>query len=726
MARSRCTRVPVGVLLLVLTSGLLAPLARQGGEAVRENSPGGIPRSAGAPWANVSLVSDGYAGTYWNQWNSHDVEIEFDSAGTAHAVWANDGSTQWGAYTNVFYTQWTAATGWSNVTCLSDYHGWNTDHSRHPDLAVGPDDSLHVVWSDQTTGAWGGGSSDSEIWYMRWTPTTGWTFPELVSDGFEGVFWNDGKSERPSIAVDCEGSVHVAWDDEAGGPWNGFTTESEIWFARREQGAWTNASLVSDAFQAYWNDDDSSAPALFVDPDGRVNVAWEDDTDGAWGTDTEVMYAWWTPGTGWSYPVVISDGFGGTYWNDADSDEVSLAGTCNGMLCAVWEDTSPGPWGPGGSDEEILSAVYTPGSGWANVTCVSDGFAGSYWNHDKSRRPEVAIDDAGVAHVVWYDYASAPWGPDTSNSEILHASAPVGGAWSNVTCVGDGYGGVYWHDDSAWGPTVAVGPEMLLVAWLETDDGAWGTESEIMSTHANNTGAGKIDCCTSPPATPPVNVAPAISAVDAVEAWDNETGRVISWTVTDAGVQTPTYTITRNGTLIATDGWSSGVPLTAPLAGLAPGGYAFTLTAYDGLGLSAMKTILVTIHAATPGGTPSGTTTGTTAGTATGTTNGTAGGTTNATSGNLTALYEELRSTILLAGLIVGGSIVLLAIVLAARRPKVRLGPSQPTPAPKGATKGSTKGTTEGAGSKERREKTARKKQPKKKAKRHAKKSKKR
>jgi len=110
----------------------------------------------------------------------------------------------------------------------------------------------------------------------------------------------------------------VVWYDGTAGPWG---TDYEIMYVNYSSSAgWSNATVISDGFEGtYWNDGSSYYPSIAVDNSGNVHVVWEDDTAGPWGTDYEIMYVNYSSSAGWSNATVISDGFGGVYWNDGNS-----------------------------------------------------------------------------------------------------------------------------------------------------------------------------------------------------------------------------------------------------------------------------------------------------------------------------------------------------------------------------------------------------------------------
>ncbi len=431
-------------------------------------------------WSNATVISDGYNGTYWNNDYSTSPAIAVDDNGTIHVVWSDSTNGRWGSDTEIMYANYTIAIGWSNATVISDgYNGtyWNNDYSTSPVIAVDNNGTIYVVWADETNGTWG---IDQEIMYVSYIKGMGWSNATVISDGYNRTYWNSDYSRYPQIAVDKEGTVHVVWEDWTDGRW-GF--DDEIMYVNyTAKMGWSNATVISDGYKGiYWNNGYSNTPSIDTDNNGGLHVVWYDTTNGLWGSDFEIMYANYTAGSGWSNATVISDGYNGIYWNTGDSYYPEVAVENRGTIHVVWRDTTPGPWGGPFPDYEIMYVNYTATTGWSNATVISDGYNGTYWNNDTSEAPSIAVDSAGIVHVVWYDYTNGKWGTDI---EIMYTRYTPGLGWSNATVISDGYNGVYWNTGASRSPSIAAENNGAVhVVWWDTTIGEWGNDWEIMYTY---------------------------------------------------------------------------------------------------------------------------------------------------------------------------------------------------------------------------------------------------
>lgn len=233
-----------------------------------------------------------------------------------------------------------------------------------------------------------------------------------------------GNSYWPAIAVDGQGNVHVAWDDSG--------ANREILYVMKPAGsaAWTAPMNISNSAGA------SRLVALATDAAGAVHAVWNDDTPG----NAEIYYALRPAGsTSWTTPVVIA-ATAGTSWSPAIALDIA------GAIHVAWHDFTPGV-------TEIYYATKPPGGAWSSPANVSRTIGASY-------SPALGADSRGWLHLVWTDAIVADYGVPF---QVLYAQKPPGGQWTPYVNLSQDIG-------SAEMPTLALGPgDALHVAWDTTD-----------------------------------------------------------------------------------------------------------------------------------------------------------------------------------------------------------------------------------------------------------------
>ena len=107
----------------------------------------------------------------------------------------------------------------------------------------------------------------------------GWNITEVVST--ESTNW----SWRPSLMVDTDSVVHIAWMDYT--DYGGSGSDIDIFYKYKNNGgSWSTTEVVSTE-----STEDSGYPSLMVDTDSVVHVAWQDHTEyGGAGSDTDIFY----------------------------------------------------------------------------------------------------------------------------------------------------------------------------------------------------------------------------------------------------------------------------------------------------------------------------------------------------------------------------------------------------------------------------------------------------
>ncbi|MBY9007216.1 MAG: winged helix-turn-helix transcriptional regulator [Candidatus Lokiarchaeota archaeon] len=423
-------------------------------------------------YMDTVIISEDNDGTPWNNGNSIDANIDVDIFNRIHVVWEDNTDGIWGNDTEIMYSYYTEELGWSNTTVISDgFNGtyWNNGSSMEPSISVNNNGIVYVVWKDWTNGTWG---NDTEIMYSSSLDGIEWSNATVISDGFNGTYWNDGDSNYPDIIVDNSSRIHVVWEDNTNGIWG---MGPEIMYLSSTDGiSWSNASVISDGYNGTYSYSRSCfSPEITVDSNGKRHIVWSGTTDGIWGADMDILYSSSTDGIIWSNATVISDGFNGTEWNDGWSFFPSIAVNNIGELNVVWMDETDGNWD---NNTEIMYVSSNDGYYWSNITIISDDETG--WNNGDNWIPKITIDQLGNPYVIWQGHTNGKWGND---AEIMLTRFNNISGWSNITIISDGYNGVYWNDDNSANPSMAFDTlGNLHIVWSDGTDGIWGNDIEIM------------------------------------------------------------------------------------------------------------------------------------------------------------------------------------------------------------------------------------------------------
>jgi len=253
----------------------------------------------------------------------------------------------------------------------------NDGYSTHPSLAIAPDGTPHVAWSDDSNH-----SGKPEIYVRRWD---GNHWVEVGTGSASGAGISDGGdiAVYPSIAIAPDGTTYVAW-----------ATYAEIYVRHWDGSDWIEVGAgsatgggISDT--GGW----SSAPALAIALDGRPIVAWEDGNTG----DRQVYVRRWN-GTHWAEMGSGSATGGGISDSSTDSEFPSIAITPDGQPTVAWEDGSSG-------DRQIYVRRWHGGR-WEEVGAGSASDDGISDTTGESRLPSIATAANGTRTVAWSDYSS--------------------------------------------------------------------------------------------------------------------------------------------------------------------------------------------------------------------------------------------------------------------------------------------------------------------------------
>lgn len=187
-----------------------------------------------------------------------------DAQGNVMAVWSVTGATALGSPIAMVSRLFNAASGtWGALQILS-----STMPAVTPQLVVNAQGEFALVWSAYTASAAQSSGTSMGIWTSVYQPSTGWSSPLEVDNNVTGE-----TSGMPQAVMDAQGNITIAWiklnATQAG------TTPAQILLARRYQnGQWGSVQQVDRNVA----NPGSDAPSLVVDSQGNVTVAWSQAT----------------------------------------------------------------------------------------------------------------------------------------------------------------------------------------------------------------------------------------------------------------------------------------------------------------------------------------------------------------------------------------------------------------------------------------------------------------
>jgi len=277
----------------------------------------------------------------------------------------------------------TSAYTWLSTEVISTE---STLSSYYAKIAIDNSGNLHLVWHDLTNINSSG--ADRDIFYEMWNITTGsWTPTNVISTE------STTQSYEPSLAVDNQGNVHVAWHDITN--LNSSGTDDDIFYKRwnATTGVWTNTEVVSTNSSL-----DSTVTSIAVDIFGNIHIVWQDLTNYSnCGTDDDIFYKRWNATLdNWTITEVVSN-------ESTDSSlSPSIAIDNSGNAHVVWYDITD--YNNSGTDEDIFYKCWNATlDNWTTTEVVSTGSTGN------SRAPSIECDGSDNLHVVWADQTGPNW-----------------------------------------------------------------------------------------------------------------------------------------------------------------------------------------------------------------------------------------------------------------------------------------------------------------------------
>jgi hypothetical protein len=179
---------------------------------------------------------------------SKHAAIAVEKSGAIDVIWAD--SNEEGKMPDIFFSRFSSgAHTWSAPIDISNTPGVSSD----PALAIGPDNSINVVWSEREVLKTG-----KEILYVG-SIDGGKTWSPPLSIGN-----TVGSSSAPTISAPPDGLLYTAWSDTTSEE-----THSDIFYCQCQHGIWTKAVNISKSAGP-------SAQPSITSSKGKVFLTWSD------------------------------------------------------------------------------------------------------------------------------------------------------------------------------------------------------------------------------------------------------------------------------------------------------------------------------------------------------------------------------------------------------------------------------------------------------------------
>jgi hypothetical protein len=305
---------------------------------------------------------------------AQDMAVLRTKAGDIHIVW----SAYSFGYPVLYHSHRTPAdTEWPTAKAFL--------MGEEPALALGPDDSVHLVYSATF-------SRTHDVFHAHWVNGR-WSSPKNVSS-------TSGTSAQPAVTVRSDGTPIVVWSDTTGG-------SSHIYYGWLREGVWTTFVLPASI--------NGTSPDVCIGRNGRVWVGWQLLEFSA---TTYEVYALYGSGTQWaSLPLSVSNNSYG------DSLGPRLGGIADRGAFMVWEEDT-------GATANIY---YADNLGvhewWWSVPMNLSETTGF------SRQPSIATSSSGAVAAAWHEYCD---GVDENHHVLIRWRRVPGSSWSPAETMATG------------------------------------------------------------------------------------------------------------------------------------------------------------------------------------------------------------------------------------------------------------------------------------------------
>jgi hypothetical protein len=322
---------------------------------------------AGTGWETATLIETDNAG------DASSPQVAVDAAGNTIAVWYQSDGTR----NNIWANRFVSGIGWGTAALIETD---NAGSASFPQVAVDAEGNAIAVW-------WQYDGTRDNIWANRFGAGTGWGTALLIETD------NAGGASFPQVAVDASGNAIAVWNQFDG-------TRHNIWANRFGAGTgWGTATLIETD-----NVSEASYPQVAVDAAGNAIAVWKQFD----GTRYNIWANRFSAGTGWGTALLIeTDNAGGASFPQVAVD-------AEGNAIAVWYQF--------GTLVNIWANRFDAGTGWGTALLIETD------DEEHAYRPQVAVDAAGNAIAVWHQY-------DRTRNNIWANWFGVGTGWGTALLI---------------------------------------------------------------------------------------------------------------------------------------------------------------------------------------------------------------------------------------------------------------------------------------------------
>lgn len=329
---------------------------------------------------------------------------------------------------------------------LNELASWDSrSHSFFPEMAIGPDDVIHVVWQDESNLS----ATCIEPFYAYRLPGSNtWSHYRWLFNESKALTYLCADAYKPTIAIDSHNNIYTVYyahTNESDHDWDQNLFET----VRLANGTWLAHKPINN--ESWWNDYD---PRLVIGPDDKQHLVFSE-----YGNYTD---------NGWDYDILYKErAYGAVNWTVAetvstestsDSTKPDLVVDSQNVVHVVWEDYTN--YAGSCSDWDIFYKTRSPAGIWSPAEVVSTE---TMCDDNNAENPAITLGSDDSVHVVWKD--SAPYGGNNRSHifKILYKMKPHNGVWTTAELVSTE------SERDAQAPDITVGGDgTVYISWYDS------------------------------------------------------------------------------------------------------------------------------------------------------------------------------------------------------------------------------------------------------------------